>query len=126
MRPCSGISITSLAGSGLARGGVSATTASLAGVVLAGAVQDFLVLFISTRRDGRSLGEIAKQELGPRAGVIVSGRPSAAMQQRHIEHREEVGRCVAGIDHERLTFEFQGRDFRLTDVHGHVVEDLIA
>ena len=43
----------------------------LVSVMLAGAVQDFLVLFISTRRDGRSLGEIAKQELGPRAGVIV-------------------------------------------------------
>ncbi|HCW5283819.1 TPA: carbon starvation protein A [Acinetobacter baumannii] len=43
----------------------------LVGVVLAGAVQDFLVLFISTRRDGRSLGEMAKQELGPFAGIVV-------------------------------------------------------
>ncbi|MEC5397417.1 carbon starvation CstA family protein [Uliginosibacterium sp. H1] len=43
----------------------------LVGVVLAGAVQDFLVLFVSGRRDGRSLGEIAKQELGPAAGIIV-------------------------------------------------------
>ena len=43
----------------------------LVGVVLAGAVQDFLVLFISTRRDGRSLGEMAKLELGTFAGVIV-------------------------------------------------------
>ncbi|MDM1763151.1 MULTISPECIES: carbon starvation CstA family protein [unclassified Acinetobacter] len=43
----------------------------LVGVVIAGAVQDFLVLFISTRRDGRSLGEMAKQELGSFAGVIV-------------------------------------------------------
>ena len=43
----------------------------LVGVVLAGAVQDFLVLFISTRRDGRSLGEMAKQELGTFAGIIV-------------------------------------------------------
>lgn len=43
----------------------------LIGVVFAGAVQDFLVLFISTRRDGRSLGEMAKQELGSFAGVIV-------------------------------------------------------
>ncbi|QKJ87267.1 carbon starvation protein A [Paramixta manurensis] len=42
----------------------------LVGVILAGAVQDFLVLFISTRRDGRSLGEMAKQELGSFAGVI--------------------------------------------------------
>ncbi|HHP7972242.1 TPA: carbon starvation CstA family protein, partial [Acinetobacter baumannii] len=31
----------------------------------------FLVLFISTRRDGRSLGEMAKQELGPFAGIVV-------------------------------------------------------
>ncbi|GAB7125724.1 carbon starvation CstA family protein [Silvimonas sp. JCM 19000] len=43
----------------------------LIGVMLAGAVQDFLVLFMSTRRDGRSLGEMAKQELGPFAGVVV-------------------------------------------------------
>ena len=43
----------------------------LVGVVLACAVQDFLVLFISTRRDGRSLGEMAKQELGPFAGIVV-------------------------------------------------------
>ncbi|HBO72597.1 MAG TPA: carbon starvation protein A [Acinetobacter sp.] len=43
----------------------------LVGVVIAGAVQDFLVLFISTRRDGRSLGEMAKQELGTFAGVVV-------------------------------------------------------
>lgn len=43
----------------------------LIGVMLAGAVQDFLVLFISTRRDGRSLGEMAKQELGPFAGIVV-------------------------------------------------------
>ncbi|VEA73523.1 Carbon starvation protein A [Serratia rubidaea] len=42
----------------------------LVGVMMAGAVQDFLVLFISTRRDGRSLGEMAKQELGAFAGVI--------------------------------------------------------
>ena len=43
----------------------------LVGVVVAGAVQDFMVLFISTRRDGRSLGEMAKQELGSFAGVVV-------------------------------------------------------
>lgn len=43
----------------------------LVGVMIAGAVQDFLVLFISTRRDGRSLGEMAKQELGSFAGVVV-------------------------------------------------------
>ena len=31
-----------------------------------------------------------------------------------------------GIDHKKLTFKFQGRDFRLTDVHGSVVNGLIA
>lgn len=42
----------------------------LAGVVLAGAVQDFMVLFVSTRRDGRSLGELVKEEMGNTAGVL--------------------------------------------------------
>jgi len=33
---------------------------------------------------------------------------------------------LLGIDHERMTFQFQGRDFRLTDVHGKVVDKLLA
>ena len=42
----------------------------LAGVVMAGAVQDFIVLFTSVRRDGKSLGEMIKMELGPVAGSL--------------------------------------------------------
>jgi carbon starvation protein len=42
----------------------------LVGVVFAGAVQDMIVLFISTRRDGRSLGEIIRAEMGHIPGVI--------------------------------------------------------
>ncbi|HET9204704.1 MAG TPA: carbon starvation CstA family protein, partial [Burkholderiaceae bacterium] len=42
----------------------------LAGVVFAGAVQDFIILFISTRRDGRSLGDLVKQEMGTVPGLI--------------------------------------------------------
>ncbi|BAN24750.1 carbon starvation CstA family protein [Caballeronia insecticola] len=42
----------------------------LGGVVFAGAVQDFVILFISTRRDGRSLGDLIKMELGTVPGVI--------------------------------------------------------
>ena len=42
----------------------------LAGVVLAGAVQDFMVLFLSMRRDGRSLGELIRMEMGPIPGTI--------------------------------------------------------
>ena len=33
---------------------------------------------------------------------------------------------LLGLDHTRLTYRFQGRDFRLTDVHGHVVRDVLA
>ena len=42
----------------------------LFGVVLAGAVQDFLVLFLSVRRDGRSLGDMIRSELGHAAGLV--------------------------------------------------------
>ena len=42
----------------------------IAGVVLAGAVQDFMVLFISSRRDGRSLGELVREEMGTIPGTI--------------------------------------------------------
>jgi len=31
-----------------------------------------------------------------------------------------------GLDHEKLTFRFQGRDYRLTDVHGRVIHDVLA
>jgi hypothetical protein len=33
---------------------------------------------------------------------------------------------LLGIDHERLTFRFQGRRFRLTDVHGSVIREVLA
>ena len=40
------------------------------GVVLAGAVQDFIILFASMRRDGKSLGQMAKEETGTATGVL--------------------------------------------------------
>ncbi|MFL5350818.1 MAG: carbon starvation CstA family protein [Hyalangium sp.] len=42
----------------------------LFGVLLAGAVQDFTILFLSIRRDGKSLGDMVRMELGPAAGVV--------------------------------------------------------
>ncbi|BBT38355.1 carbon starvation CstA family protein [Pseudomonas putida] len=42
----------------------------IAGVVLAGAVQDFMILFLSTRRNGRSLGDMVREELGRIPGTI--------------------------------------------------------
>src|SRR5580704_12408183 len=44
----------------------------LFGVVLAGAVQDFVILVASTRRGGRSLAEIAREELGPWLGLVTA------------------------------------------------------
>ena len=40
------------------------------GVVLGGAVQDFIILFGSMRRDGKSLGQMAKEETGPATGLL--------------------------------------------------------
>ncbi|MBL8882876.1 MAG: carbon starvation protein A [Hyphomicrobium sp.] len=42
----------------------------LAGVVFAGAVQDFIILWASTRRDGRSLGDMIRGEMGKTAGTV--------------------------------------------------------
>jgi uncharacterized protein (DUF1501 family) len=44
----------------------------------------------------------------------------------HIHDLQATLLYLLGLDHERLTFKFQGRNYRLTDVHGHVVEKLIA
>jgi carbon starvation protein len=51
-------------------GYLPATIWILAGVVFAGAVQDFIVLFASVRRDGKSLGEMVKMEMGPLPGTL--------------------------------------------------------
>ena len=44
----------------------------------------------------------------------------------HVHDFQATILRLLGIDHERLTFRFQGRYFRLTDVHGRVIDDLIA
>ena len=44
----------------------------------------------------------------------------------HIHDLNATMLHILGLDHERLTFRFQGRDFRLTDVHGKVVHEILA
>ncbi len=44
----------------------------------------------------------------------------------HIHDQNATILHCLGIDHEKLTFRFQGRDFRLTDIHGNVVKDILA
>ena len=45
---------------------------------------------------------------------------------KHVHDLQATLLHLLGLDHERLTFRFQGRDFRLTDVHGNVLHDVIA
>ena len=33
---------------------------------------------------------------------------------------------IMGLDHEKLTYRYSGRDYRLTDVHGHVIGDIMT
>ena len=44
----------------------------------------------------------------------------------HIHDLHATMLHLLGIDHTKLTFQFQGRDFRLTDVHGKVIDSLLA
>ena len=44
----------------------------------------------------------------------------------HVHDIQATILHLLGIDHTRLTYKFQGRNFRLTDVHGNVVKDLLA
>ena len=44
----------------------------------------------------------------------------------HVHDFQATLMHLLGIDHERLTFKYQGRRFRLTDVHGEVVKDILT
>jgi len=44
----------------------------------------------------------------------------------HVHDLQATILRLLGIDHERLTFTYQGRRFRLTDVDGHVVQDILS
>jgi ssRNA-specific RNase YbeY (16S rRNA maturation enzyme) len=44
----------------------------------------------------------------------------------HIHDLQATILHLLGFDHTKLTYRFQGRDFRLTDVHGHVVKSILS
>ncbi len=44
----------------------------------------------------------------------------------HIHDLQATLLHLLGLDHERLTYTYQGRAFRLTDVHGRIVEEILA
>jgi hypothetical protein len=43
----------------------------------------------------------------------------------HVHDLHATMLHLLGIDHTKLTYQYQGRNFRLTDVHGHVVKDVL-
>jgi uncharacterized protein (DUF1501 family) len=62
-------------------------------------------------------------------GVPLNPQPSKESWTPGTMHIHDLNATILhlmGIDHKRLTYRYQGRDFRLTDVHGHVINDLIA
>ncbi len=50
----------------------------------------------------------------------------AVEKQVHVHDLHATMLHLLGFDHERLTYRYAGRDFRLTDVHGKVVKELMA
>ena len=44
----------------------------------------------------------------------------------HVHDFQATLLHILGIDHEKLTYKFQGRRYRLTDVHGNIVKELLA
>jgi arylsulfatase A-like enzyme len=64
-------------------------------------------------------------------GGITYGRSddfgfSPAENPVHVHDLNATVLHLLGLDHERLTYKYQGRDFRLTDVHGEVLRELLA
>ncbi len=62
------------------------------------------------------------QHVAFRSQPKTTGRPGTM----HIHDLNATILHLLGIDHRRLTYRYQGRDFRLTDIHGHVIDDIVA
>jgi hypothetical protein len=67
---------------------------------------------------------------GTKPGISYGGSDELGMNvvenPVHVHDFQATLLHLLGIDHEQLTFKFQGRRFRLTDVHGHIVREVIA
>ena len=65
-------------------------------------------------RSGFSLGQTDELGFGVTEGQV------------HVHDLQATILHLLGLEHTRLTYRFQGRDFRLTDVHGNVIRDIIV
>jgi len=67
---------------------------------------------------------------GTKGGVVHGATDDfgfkAVKDRVHVHDLQATVLHLLGLDHERLTYRHSGREFRLTDVHGHVVHNLIA
>ncbi|WP_020472239.1 DUF1501 domain-containing protein [Zavarzinella formosa] len=67
---------------------------------------------------------------GIKPGIVHGGTDELGYQAVekpvHVHDLQATILHTLGLDHERLTFKYAGRDFRLTDVHGHVVKDILS
>ena len=67
---------------------------------------------------------------GVRAGTTYGASDdfsyNVARDPVHVHDLHATMLHLLGIDHTRLTYRYQGRDFRLTDVHGRVVDGVLA
>ena len=67
---------------------------------------------------------------GVKAGAVVGTTDelgfNAVEDRAHVHDLHATILHLLGLDHKRLTFRFQGRDFRLTDVHGEILTPLLA
>ena len=67
---------------------------------------------------------------GTKAGTILGETDElgfgSTRDKVHVHDLHATVLHLLGFDHEKLTYRFQGRDFRLTDVHGNVVRSLLA
>ena len=70
----------------------------LAGVVLAGAVQDFMVLFMSTRRNGRSLGDMVREEMGKLAEAQETLQKASAISPNNSVRQRMVAEIAVRND----------------------------
>jgi len=81
---------------------------------------------IRTEAAATSVRVVGKQEVGLLLDdtlVVWGGEFSNPVHVHDLQ--ATILRCL-GIDHLKLTYKYQGRHFRLTDVHGEVVKDLLA
>ena len=67
-----------------------------------------------------------RHQAGSRIGKTDDFGFNAAEDKVHVHDLHATILHLLGFDHTKLTYRFQGRDFRLTDVHGEVVQKLVS